>query len=147
MKRGVLAIVPLLSLTLMSSCASTQNWSETDRKLARLGISRADLETSDKIDEVWQKNVQEVLYIGMPEEIFLQSFTRSGSRDNVNQPYILETDSSRHRYVMTEIPTYGDKYKGRVTFVNGMLVKYEQFGRGENPWGYTDCTFLLQRHN
>jgi hypothetical protein len=78
----------------------------------------------------------------MPEEEFLRRFTKTDAWTDPNKPYIISRSSNR--YVVSEVPAYGN-FKGRVTFVEGKLAKYEQFGRGENPFGYADCTFLLRR--
>ncbi len=133
-------IAALLGIGTLSSCAMA----ESDRISALIpgAPSPQEREISNKIDEVWQRNVREVLYVGMPEEEFLKQFTKTNSWNDLDRPYIIQ--QSGHTYVFLQAPRYGQD-KGRVTFVNGTLVKYGQFGLGENPFGYTDCTFLLQR--
>jgi len=93
----------------------------------------------DEKDRLWRVT-HGVLYVGMPEDEFVQRFSPSATQA-VDRPYIIQR--SGHRYVFLEFPRYG-KDKARVTFEQGRLVKYERFGLGENPWGYTDCTFLLR---
>ena len=131
---GLLALVGSTSCASLGSNGPFIPWAQSERER----------EISDKIDEVWQRNVREVLYVGMPEEEFLKQFTKSNTWNDPDRPYIIQ--QSGHTYVFLQAPRYGQD-KGRVTFVTGALVKYEQFGLGENPFGYTDCTFLLQRHN
>jgi len=132
-----LVIAGLLALVALPSCAA----GESRKPFIPWAQSEREREIGDRIDEIWERFIHEVLYVGMPEEEFVQLFTKSSSWKDPDRPYIIEREE--HRYIFLQAPRYG-KDQGRVTFVNGALSKYEQFGLGQNPFGYTDCTFLLR---
>ena len=137
-----LSIAGLLVVEMLSSCASTEGWTKGDWELARLGISPEQHKLDNKASQVWKMHIRDAVYVGMPEEGFVERFTKTAAWTDPERPYIIH--QSDHRYVILQAPAYG-KNKGRFTFRDGILVKYEQFGLGENPFGYSDCTFLLLR--
>ena len=125
---------------MISSCKYTEGWTETDWKLAAMGISPQDRAIDDRKDRLWRGYTFNVLYVGMPEEEFVRLFSnQAGSGE---RPYTIE--QSNHRYVFLEFPALSKTDKARVTFENGRLVKYERFGLGTNPWGYSNSTVLLR---
>ena len=117
----------------------TKGWTDTDWRLAAMGISPIDRAKSDEQSRLWRVYVYDVLYVGMPEEEFVRLFTRSGSA--FDHPYIVA--QSDHQYVFLEYPSQ-EHDKARVTFQGGRLIKYERYGLGTNPWGYSNATALLR---
>ncbi len=131
-------VAAILGGVVMSSCASTEGWTETDWELARRGISPTEYATAMKRTRV-QQYIEGVLYVGMPEEEFVRLFTKASSTDP-DQPYIIEHKDNQ--YILLEFPSASEK--ARVTFRNGTLVKLERYGTGSYPWGYADRTYLLK---
>lgn len=131
-------MVPLGSLA-MNSCASTQGWTRADWELARRGTSPQQYAIDMKRTRA-QQYVESVLYVGMPEDEFIQLFTETPRPTDSDRPYIIERNG--HRYIILELPLKGEK--ARVTFHEGTLVRFERYGTGSNPWGYADETYMLK---
>ena len=123
----------------LCSCADTRGWSQSDWELAAMGVSPQKY-AHDVARGQAHRRMEQMLYLGMPEEEFVQTFGNTALQTDANRPYILEQHD--HRYVVVELPLL--KEKARVTFDNGMLVKFERYGMGTNPWGYSDVTIFLR---
>jgi hypothetical protein len=141
MTRKTLWPFALLIVFVCYSCASTENWTETDWKLAQLGISPEEHASQVKQGQLRQRYLYDVLYVGMPEEQFLKLFTKTSAWTDPDRPYIAQRQD--HTYILLATPRY-DNDRARVTFKDGDLVKCEEYGQGDNPWGYSDSTFLLR---
>lgn len=103
-------------------------------------------ETEDYMyEDTWlEKYIRNVLYVGMPEEEFVKLFTKTSDWTDPKRPYIKK--HVKNYYIVSGLNT---SYVGdcRITFSNGLLVKYERFGWGKIPIidsGYTDLTDLLK---
>jgi hypothetical protein len=90
-------------------------------------------------DDWWEKYIRNPLYIGMPEDEFVTLFAKRESNSDIERPYILNKKGNAYIVI-----GFGGKEKYRFTFVDGLLSKYEQFGLGQNPFGYSVSTFLLK---
>jgi hypothetical protein len=131
----------LLIMTGLSfgSCADTSNWTEFDWKLASMGISPEEYANSFKKEKLSKNYIENVLYVGMPEEIFLQKFKMPNAQDS-DQPYVVRQED--HTYTILIFPRLGDE-KAKITFHGGRLAKYELRSWKDNPFGYVDRTYLL----
>ena len=97
---------------------------------------------AEETNRLFNKYIIGILYLGMPEKDFVKEFSYPRNNEP-DYPYITET--AQHQYVLLEFPRYDKKQKGRLTFKNQKLVKYERYGLGNYPWGYTDCTMYLRQ--
>ena len=120
---------------ILSSCLSFADYERYQMNEIDRGYNRQKSE-----DEWWTKYIRNVLYIGMLEDEFLEAFKKHEESIDLDRPYI--SSVKNHRYIVLGL---GGKEKYRVTFDNGRLSKYEQFGLGQNPFGYSDSTFLLKK--
>ena len=105
--------------------------------------------TKEANDSMYEDNwlvkyIDNVLYVGMSEEEFVKLFTRTSDWTDANRPYIKK--HVKNYYIVSGLNT---SYVGdcRITFSNGLLVKYDRFGWGKIPIidsGYTDLTSFLK---
>ena len=128
----------IVAVTTLCSCATGDPNSRWNRPLGKRPPETWAIDNQK--EQLWNRYVYDLLYIGMPEEEFVDMFSPPHKEDH---PYIAERVDSP--YVFIEFPRYDDpKDRARVTFWEGKLVRYERFGRGSNPWGYSDNTALLR---
>ena len=128
----MLYILSVFTMIILTSCTSFSN-----------------LITEDIQDPMYEDNwleqyFNDVLYVGMPEEEFVMLFTKTLDWADSKRPYI--TKHIKNYYIVSGLNT---SYVGdcRITFSNGLLIKYERFGWGKIPIidsGYTDLTDFLK---
>lgn len=97
-------------------------------------------EEDRKKDAWYDRYITSVLYVGMPESEFVDSFTKDSSWNDSERPYIINHKGDR--YVIVGL----DGIKHRITFDSGLLVKFEQYGWEKSPvlTSYRDVTGFLK---
>jgi hypothetical protein len=87
---------------------------------------------ANRREQSWRKNIETRIYIGMPLADFENLFRDYITKQEENVVYFTEPETGE---------------KSRVTFINGLLSKYERFGRWYGIYGtgdYADMTSTLR---
>ncbi len=132
-----------MSTGAVCSCVALNEIGSEALELLRRGTSPKEYRNQVEQGQLREHYLYSILYLGMPEEEFVRRFTKAPKRPNPHRPYIIQRDGQR--YILLVTPAY-DNDRARVTFQNGALVKFEEYGEGTNPWGYSDSAFLLKEH-
>jgi len=124
--KAVLLTIIFLTLILTSSNAIDR----TDNVL----LSKANLQADEgvKFEKDRIREIQELIYIGMPIEIFENKLKGSIIKKQEDVIYFFEPKTD---------------YRARVTFYNGRLIKYERFARQFGTGTYYDITSALNKGN
>lgn len=89
-----------------------------------------------------------VLYVGMPEENFVNRFTKNASYEGTARPYIFKKAGTIYYITFPNLPYLRDiSLVSRITFLDGKLIKSESRHMGEPPfmwYSYSDDTDYLR---
>lgn len=126
-----LLILSIFTLINIISCTAMEEYKmkEIDRQFQQ----------TKKEDEWWEKYIRHPVYVGMTETEFVNLFERKEANGDTDRPHII--NKKGNSYIVVGLD---GKEKYRFTFADGLLLKYEQFGLGQNPFGYSDSSFLLR---
>lgn len=96
------------------------------------------LHEADTKRNLWfEKYIESILFVGMPEDEFVKLFTKNDSWNDPQKPYIIKHNTSSY------IVLCPDGVKHRITFVDAKLDKFETLGYekipiiGSTAWDYT----------
>lgn len=93
----------------------------------------------DKKWNAWiEKYIENVLYVGMPEDEFVRLFTKYESWVDQERPYIISRKNNRYTFLGI------NDNKFRVTFKNQLLDKLEHYGLNKFILCYTDVSIFLR---
>lgn len=127
-----------LSASIISCSAITK----IDRSVTQKVLDDKEKRDQDSMDRaVWIKKYLDVLCFNMQEYEFVNHFTKISSWADPERPYI--TKHVGNKYIVSGLES---SYDYRMTFEDGVLVKFEYHGHGGggNPFGYNDATFQLK---
>jgi len=129
-------------LLILTSCKRPISMSEADWELAQLGMSRKEYDMDMQRNTVYRDYIYNILYIGMSEPDFVRLFTKKDNEIQTNRPFI--ADHRKNQYIISILTGSFDD-RSRLTFEDSKLVKYEEYGRGSNPLGYSNKNHMLQK--
>lgn len=133
MKMIIVALISVLFLFSLNACVAMSKDNQGSQERVKRYLNEM-TEEQKKSEEPWRKEIYDVIFIGMSKEDFENKFGE----------YIFKKDGDV-LYFIGPIT----KNKARVTFYNGLLVKYERYERyygWVGPAFYSDESIRLRNY-